>query len=98
MVFEIIMQRWFVMVPDVAIERLDFQLLDSAKVDDLLTGCKITGAEPVDYPVTDGFLLYLIDKTGRRFVLSIYRADDDYQEYTVMSRAPYQGTDKERGA
>ena len=87
------------MIPDVAIERLDFQKLDAEQLDDLLTGCTITGAEPVDYPVTDGFLLYLIDKTGRRFVLSIDRVDDDdYQEYTVMSRAPYQETDKKRGA
>ena len=86
------------MIPDVAIERLDFQKLDAEQLDDLLTGCTITVAEPVDYPVTDGFLFYLIDKTGRRFVLSIDRADDDYQEFTVMSRAPYQGTDKERGA
>ena len=87
------------MVPDVAIERLDFQKLDAEQLDDLLTGCTITGAEPVDYPVTDGFLLYLIDKTGRRFVLSIYRADDeDCQEFTIMARAPYQGTDKEREA
>ncbi len=88
------------MVPyNLAIERLAFQKLDSAKLDDLLTGCTITGAEPVDYPVTDGFLLYLIDKTGRRFVLSIDRAEDeDFQEFTYMSRAHYEGTDKNQGA
>lgn len=36
-----------------------------------LTGCVIVGAEPIDYPITDGILLYLIDQYGEPFAVEI---------------------------
>lgn len=43
--------------------------LNNDILDILLTGAKITGAETVDYPETDGYTLYLEYPDGRKAVL-----------------------------
>lgn len=35
----------------------------------LLNGLTITGAEPIDYPLTDGMILYLQTPDGQRYAL-----------------------------
>ena len=41
-----------------------------------IAGSTITGAEPIDYPLTDGLIIYLIGKSGRQLALEI-GADPD---------------------
>ena len=59
------------MIPSADIESLSFTKLDGEALDDLLSGSQITGAEPIDYPLTDGVLLYLKTPDGRDAVLLI---------------------------
>lgn len=40
------------------------------KLQALLKGCRITGIEPIDYPVTDGILIYLT-RDGRQYILGV---------------------------
>ncbi len=36
-----------------------------------IEGGTITGAEPIDYPLTDGLIIYLTDRSGRQLALDI---------------------------
>ena len=46
------------MIPAQDFESLNFSELDGSTLDKLLTGSRITGAEPIGYPVTDGAVFY----------------------------------------
>lgn len=59
------------MILSVDIESLSFTDLDGETLDGLLRGSMITGAEPIDYPVTDGVILYLKTADGRDAVLIV---------------------------
>lgn len=59
------------MIPSADIESLSFTELDGEKLDGLLSGSMITGAEPIDYPLTDGVILYLKTADGRDAVLIV---------------------------
>lgn len=41
-----------------------------------IEGGTITGAEPIDYPLTDGLIIYLTGRSGRQLALEI-GADPD---------------------
>lgn len=41
-----------------------------------IEGSTITGAEPIDYPLTDGLIIYLTGRSGRQLALEI-GADPD---------------------
>lgn len=36
-----------------------------------LAGCQIVGVEPIDYPVTDGLMLYLLDQQNKPLLAEI---------------------------
>lgn len=62
------------MIPNIEIETLNYKDVskqNSAGIDALLTGYRITGAELIDYPLTDGILLYLQGKGENKKVLEI---------------------------
>jgi len=46
-------------IPIEDISGLDFVELDGMKLDGLLSRARITGAEPIDYPATDGVIARL---------------------------------------
>lgn len=49
--------------------------IDGRMLDDMVKGAMILGAEPVDYPLTDGICLYLKLATGEPVTLEIEGAD-----------------------
>ena len=57
------------MIPAQDFESLNFSELDGSTLDKLLTGSRITGAEPIGYPVTDGAVFYLQGEQGNKSVL-----------------------------
>ena len=48
---------------------LAYEKINAGRLNGLLSGCQIVGAEPVDYPATDGITLYLEGKDGKRYIL-----------------------------
>lgn len=48
---------------------------DKESLTDVLSGCVIDFAEPIDYPLTDGVVLHFADRDGKRRQLEIVIAD-----------------------
>lgn len=48
----------------------DWAIIDGANIADTVTGGVIIGAEPIDYPCTDGVVLY-IERDGKCFAVEI---------------------------
>ncbi len=61
------------MIPlaDNEFNRLGWEQVDGLKVDSLITGLEVVGAEPTSYPVTDGLTIYLKDTEGNITALDI---------------------------
>jgi hypothetical protein len=58
-------------ITDTEFNRLSWEQVDGLTVDRLITGLEVVGAEPTDYPVTDGLTIYLKDKEGNITALDI---------------------------
>lgn len=50
-------------------DSLAWETLDGRELGLLLQGLVILGAEPIDYPCTDGVVIYLEDRAGEVFVM-----------------------------
>ena len=82
------------MIPltDNEFNRLSWEQVDGLKVDSLITGREVVGAEPISYPVTDGLTIYLKDTEGNITALDIgadiYTEDPDENPfYIAIARA-----------
>lgn len=86
------------MIPltDNEFNRLSWEQVDGLKVDSLITGLEVVGAEPTSYPVTDGLTIYLKDTKGNITALDIgadiyadiYTEDPDENPfYIAIARA-----------
>ena len=49
---------------------------EAQTIAEAIEGSTVTGAEPIDYPATDGLIIYLIGRSGRQLALEI-GADPD---------------------
>lgn len=78
------------------LDTTNWKNLDGARLDEILTGCTITGAEPIDYPLTDGFILYLRNAEGQEMALNVDGDPTEPEEYFTMQLARY--NDKSTGA
>lgn len=58
------------------------QEIDAAAVDDLTRGAVILGAEPIDYPLTDGITFYILRAAGDAVAISI---DGDGDGVTIRT-------------
>lgn len=76
---------------DKALEAAEWKAVDGQYLERLLKGKTIAGAEPIDYPLTDGALFYLTGNSEDLTVLEIgcdpfYGEDDGfYMRYTEIS-------------
>ncbi len=64
----------------------DFAPVDGEKLDELISGCTIVGAEPIDYPCTDGALLYLKDGSGALAILELGVDEENGGLYIQLAR------------
>lgn len=55
--------------------------MEEQHLDSLLEGYTIIGVEPCDYPVTEGFIFYLADRTGKDRVLKVEATEEDPVKY-----------------
>lgn len=76
------------MIPMVDLRELDFAELDGKKLNVLLNRARITGAEPIDYPVTDGVVLYIQDPQKRKAVLVIEQDPTEDRFSVKIARLP----------
>lgn len=74
-------------LPAKTFDALYWKRVDGAQLDSLLTGLECIGAEPVDYPATDGALLYFRKKDGGTLALLL--------EHDFLRRDDPEATDLE---
>lgn len=72
-----------IQVTDKTFNRLTWGTLDAMDLDSLITGMEIVGAEPTDYPATDGLTIYLRSKSGE-----LYALDTGYDPYMTEQPDP----------
>lgn len=82
------------MIPltDKAINNMRWKPVDGKKIDKLLEGLTVIGAEPIDYPDTDGITIYFRDRDGSILALEtgidlIDTEPEDNPFYATISRA-----------
>lgn len=46
-----------------------------------IEGSTVTGAEPTNYPQTDGIIIYLLSRHGRQYTLEIRTDDISLEEH-----------------
>lgn len=59
-------------------DRLEWEEVEDISVDSLLEGKTVVGVELVDYPLTDGILIYWRETDGRLWVLEASAASAYY--------------------
>jgi len=80
-------------IEESAFNALEWRAIDGEKIDEALTGATVIGAEPVDYPETDGLIIYLRGRSGAAFALEA-GAEYDFAEegenpfYTRLAVVP----------
>ena len=52
-------------------DRLEWEPIMAKTLARAIEGSTITGIEPIDYPLTDGLIVYLTDRSGRQLALEI---------------------------
>ena len=58
-------------VNDEVFNSLCWEAVDGLELDGVISGLTVIGAEPIDYPLTDGITLYAKDSTGKLLVFDI---------------------------
>lgn len=75
-------------ITDETFNNLKWRLIDGRKLESKIAGLTIVGAEPTDYPLTDGITLYLKDKAGKLTALDIgadyITAKNDYNPFYMQ--------------
>lgn len=59
------------LIDDNTYNALQWENVEAKKLDEIVPGFSLTGAEPIDYPITDGVILYGKDVTGNIIALDI---------------------------
>lgn len=92
------------MIPKAAVteevfNNLDWEDVEDTSVDSLLEGKTVVGVELVDYPLTDGMLIYFRETDGRLWVLESCvpdsywfgpsASDDDEENPLIFSKAVF---------
>lgn len=79
---------------------LKWSEVDGKELDKIIEGATIVGAEPTDYPLTDGITIYIKNRAGELITIDIGadfikspRSEDENEFYINMAVVP----DTERG-
>jgi len=82
-------------IKEEAFNALEWRDIDGEKIDDALTGATVIGTEPIDYPQTDGLIIYLRGQSGAAFALEagadyVFAEDGENPFYTRLAVVPLQ--------
>lgn len=58
-------------ISDDEFQKLEWEEMDGLKLDEFITGMKILGTEPCDYPLTDSMTTYLQAEDGSIYAMDI---------------------------
>ena len=58
-------------ISDDDFNKLEWEEIDGFKLDEFITGMKILGSEPCDYPLTDSMTTYLQAEDGSIYAMDI---------------------------
>lgn len=79
---------------------LKWEAVDGMALDKIIEGATVIGAEPTDYPLTDGITIYLKNRAGELVALDIGadfltspRSEEENEFYISLAVLP----DEERG-
>lgn len=78
------------MISDEEFNGLSWENIDGRELEALISGRRVRGVEPIDYPLTDGIIIYLQDNSGGLLALEV--GTDSEQNgrsfYTDIARVP----------
>lgn len=74
------------MIPleEIEFNNLDWQEVEPAELDNLISNYTVMGAEPISYPLTQGVILYLKAAELPAMAIEII---SDYEEYITINKA-----------
>ena len=75
-------------ISDKDFNSLIWNTIDGEKLNELLSGCIICGAEPIDYPLTDGAIIYLRDASGEYAALELRQEPEEQSFYIQFAKIP----------
>ena len=79
-------------ITDKTFNTLVWHPIDPKIIGGVIAGLEVLGAEPVDYPLTDGIVIYLKDKRGGKLALDLSTQEDGGLDvYLSRVRARQQG-------
>lgn len=76
------------MISDKDFNNLSWDSINGEKLNELISGWTVCGAEPIDYPLTDGAIIYLKNKNGEYAALELGQEPEKqgfYIQYAKMS-------------
>ena len=68
------------MITDKNFNRLKWEEIDGLELAGKIKGLEVTAAEPINYPMTDGIILYMRDKEGHELALDISAEAENEEE------------------
>ena len=71
---------------------LTWKAIDGLELDELLKDSNVKRVDPVDYPCTDGVLMYFLDTVGRIIILDIGNSalhDEEGKPFYIQAAFPY---------
>ena len=76
------------MIEDNTFNSLNWRSVDWEKLNELISGWTVCGAEPIDYPLTDGAIIYLKDSNGNLAALELGQEPDGESFYIQIAKIP----------
>ncbi len=79
-------------IEDAVFDNLEWKEVDGEELHNIVAGMTVAGAEPIDYPATDGMILYFRSPAGDLIAVDI--SSDPYTQefYILMAQVPGRGS------
>lgn len=75
-------------ITDEVFDSLSWENVDGRQLDGLITGWTVFGAEPIDYPITNGAIIYLRDASGNLAALELGQEPGGDMFYISYAKIP----------
>ena len=75
-------------ITDEVFDSLSWENVDGRQLDGLITGWTVFGAEPIDYPITNGAIIYLRDASGNLAAIEMGQEPGGDRFYIRYAKIP----------
>lgn len=76
------------MITDEVFDSLSWKNVDGQQLNGLITGWTVCGAEPINYPITDGAIIYLRDASGNLAAIEMGQEPGGDRFYIRYAKIP----------